>query len=716
MLVDLAGGWNPMWGRLAWSQIPYDNPILAPLFVAVVVGAILVLSLITYYGKWTYLWKEWLTTVDHKKLGVMYILIGLVMLFRGFIDGLMIRTQQAWAVGAHSSGVFGATHGYLTPFHFGQIYSAHGVIMILLAATPLLVGFMNIIVPIQIGARDMAYPYLNALGLWFTAAAGALIMISLFVGDFAHNGWFGYAPIFELQYSPGVGVDYWIWTMELVALGTTLGGINILATIIKMRAPGMTWGRLPIFVWATLSANVIALTSFPALQVALALIAADRYLGAHFFTAGLGGNLMLYTNLFWIWGHPEVYFVILPAFGMMSEIFPTFSEKPLFGYITMVLASMAIAGVSWLVWLHHFFTMGAGPYVNSAFSVATMLVGIPTGVKVFNWAFTMYRGRLTFTAAMLWAIGALFLLLVGGLTGMMLAVPAINYMVHNSVFVVAHFHSMLLTIVYAIFASVIYWFPKVFGFKLNEFWAKTMFWLFSAGTALVFVPMYMLGFMGMTRRLDYVFNTAWHPYLLVMEFGIVVYTLSVLAFFALLYVSVRDHASNQVGADAWGTSRSLEWLTHSPVPFYNFAVLPHINARDEVAWRRDNGIDHVQPDHYEDIHMPNNTGVAIALGGLTFVLGFALVWRIWWLCAFSLLAIVALVIYRSFKGDPGYIITAAELEQMEKAAMRREARIGKQRHQVGGGVLGEAIAYERSDLPPLASQPSSSVGLDHHRS
>ncbi|MHB8317547.1 MAG: cbb3-type cytochrome c oxidase subunit I, partial [Acidithiobacillus ferrivorans] len=481
----------------------------------------------------------------------------------------------------------------------------------------------------------------------------------------------------ELQYSPGVGVDYWIWTMELVALGTTLGGINILATIIKMRAPGMTWGRLPIFVWATLSANVIALTSFPALQVALALVAADRYLGAHFFTAGLGGNLMLYTNLFWIWGHPEVYFVILPAFGMMSEIFPTFSEKPLFGYITMVLASMAIAGVSWLVWLHHFFTMGAGAYVNSAFSVATMLVGIPTGVKVFNWAFTMYRGRLTFNAAMLWAIGALFLLLIGGLTGMMLAIPAINYMVHNSVFVVAHFHSMLLVIVYAIFASVIYWFPKVFGFKLDEFWAKTMFWLFSAGTALVFVPMYMLGFMGMTRRLDYVFNTVWHPYLLVMEFGIAVYMLSVLAFVALLYVSIRDHAKNQVGADAWGTSRSLEWLTHSPVPFYNFAVLPHISARDEVAWRRDNGIDHVQPDHYEDVHMPNNTGVAIILGGLTFVLGFALVWRIWWLCALSLLAIVALVIYRSFKGDPGYIITAAELEKMEKEALRRAAQISK---------------------------------------
>ncbi len=697
MLVQLPGGWNPLLGRLALDQIPYDNPILAPLFVAVVVGTILLFGLITYYRKWGYLWKEWLTTVDHKKLGVMYIIIGLVMLFRGFIDGLMIRTQQVWANGPHSSGVFGALHGYLTPFHFGQVYSAHGLIMILLAATPLLVGFMNIIVPIQIGARDMAYPYLNALGLWITAAAAVLIMISLFVGDFAHNGWFGYAPIFELQYSPGVGVDYWIWTLQLTALGTTLGGINLLVTIIKMRAPGMTWFRLPIFVWTSLSANIIALTSFPALQVALGLVAADRYLGSHFFTAGFGGNLMLYTNLFWIWGHPEVYFVILPAFGMMSEIFPTFSEKPLFGYVTMVAASFAIAGVSWMVWLHHFFTMGAGPQVNSFFSVATMLVGIPTGVKVFNWAFTMYRGRITYSAAMLWAIGALFMLLVGGMTGMMLAIPAINYMVHNSVFVIAHFHSMLLVIVYAIFGSVIFWFPKVFGFRLDEYWAKVMFWLFTAGSALVFVPMYMLGFMGMTRRLDYVFNPAWHPYLEVMEVGIAVYCLSVLAFVVLLYVSIRDRVKNRAGADAWGTARSLEWLAHSPVPFYNFAVTPHVNARDELAWRREHGMDALEPERYVDIHMPSNTGMALYIGALTFVLGFGLTWRIWWLSLLSLAAIILLMIIRSFRGDDGYIITGAELERMEKEALRNRAQAdGKYVSGGRGQVAGTAIAYGRN--------------------
>ncbi len=693
MLVNVPGPWNPWLGRLALSEIPYTNPIIAPLFVVVVIMGLVIFAGITYYGKWSYLWKEWLTSVDHKKLGIMYIILGLVMLFRGFIDGLMMRTQQAMAVGQHSPGMMGAIHGYLTPFHFGQIYSAHGMIMILLAATPLLVGFMNIVVPLQIGARDMAYPYLNALGLWITAAGVALVMASLFVGDFTHNGWFGYAPIFELAYSPGVGVDYWIWTMQLVALGTTLGGINLIATIVKMRAPGMTWARLPVFTWAALSANIIALTSFPCLQVAIALVGADRYLGTDFFTAGFGGNLMLYTNLFWLWGHPEVYFVILPAFGMMSEIIPAFSEKPIFGYVAMILATFAIAGVSWLVWLHHFFTMGMGPYVSTEFSVATMLVGIPTGVKVFNWAFTMYRGKLTYTAAMHWALGALFLVLVGGLTGMMLSIPAINYMVHNSVFVVAHFHMMLLSIVYAVFGGVMFWFPKIYGYKLNELWGKATFWLFSAGTAFVFIPMFMLGFMGMTRRLDWPFDPRWSNMLNIQEFGIFVYVLSIVAFVVMLYVSIRDRACQQVGADAWGTSRSLEWITPSPVPFYNYAIVPQVNARDEAAWRREHGLTNVQPERYAAVHMPNNTGMAIIIGGLLFVLGFALTWRIWWLSGISLIAIIVLMIYRSAKGDPGYIIPAADIERMDRAAHQKMPTA--ELPLPAEGVLGGATAYSR---------------------
>ena len=692
MLVNLQGPWSPLLGRLAVSQIPYENPILVGTFVLVVALGMAILGAVTYYGKWGYLWREWLTTVDHKKIGIMYILIGLVMLLRGFVDAAMIRSQQAMAVGPDSAGYLGALHGYLTPFHFGQIYTAHGVIMILFAATPILVGIMNIIVPLQVGARDMAYPYLNAVGLWLTTAGAALVMTALFIGDFAHAGWFGNLPLNELPYSPGVGVDYWIWAFQLSSVGTTLGGINLIATIVKMRAPGMTWMRLPMFTWASLSANIISLTSFPVLTVSLALLSLDRYLGTHFYTAGMGGNLMLYNDLFWIWGHPEVYFVILPAFGMLSEIIPVFSEKTLFGYTGMVLASFGIAGVSWGVWLHHFFTMGSAPDVNAFYSISTMLVGIPTGVKVFNWLFTMYRGRLRFELPMIWACAALFFLLVGGMTGMMNAFTTNDYMVHNSVFVVAHFHLMLLLIVYAIFGAVNFWFPKVFGFKLNERWGKWFFWLFTAGTATVFIPMFTLGFMGMTRRLDYIPYAQWQPLLDAEMAGIVLYSLSAVYLVAQLYVSLRDRALNRVGADAWGTSRSLEWATPSPVPFYNFAYIPHVNARDEWAWRKENGIAQLRHDRYEGIHMPKNTGVPLVLGALSLVLAFALVWRMWWLAALCLAGIVILVIMRSFAKDTDYIVSPEEVKRVEDAlwagthARGTEAEGGRGRGAVGGGL------------------------------
>ncbi len=666
MLVHIDGPWSPLLGRLALSEIPYKNPILVGTFVfAMLVGVVLV-GLATYLGAWRTLWRDWLTSVDHKKIGIMYILIGLVMLFRGFIDAVMMRTQQALAVGPRSSGYLHSLHGYLTPYHFGQIYTAHGTIMILFAATPLLVGIMNILVPLQIGARDMAYPYLNAVSLWLTAAGAALVMASLFIGNFAHAGWFGIVPVMELPYSPGVGVDYWMWAFQLSSIGTTLGGINLLATIVKMRAPGMTWGRLPIFTWASLSANLISLTTFPVLTVTLGLLALDRYVGTHFYTAGLGGNLMLYNDLFWIWGHPEVYFVILPAFGMISEIIPTFSEKPLFGYLGMVLASLGIAGVSWGVWLHHFFTMAAAPAVNAFFSITTMVVGIPTGVKVFNWAFTMFRGRLRFELPMMWASAALFLLLVGGLTGMMNAFATNDYMVHNSVFVVAHFHMMLLLIVYAIFGGVNYWFPKVFGFRLEQRYGKMFFWLFTAGTAVVFIPMFTLGFMGMTRRLDYVAFPQWGPLLDIEVAGIAIYALSVVFLLAQLYVSFRDRAQNRAGLDAWETSRNLEWMTHSPVPFYNFAVTPEIHARDERAWRVEHGVDTVRPERYEDIHMPRNTALPLGLGLLSFGLGFGLVWRIWWLASVCAAMIVVLIVIRSFDNDTDYTIPAQDVERMER--------------------------------------------------
>ena len=666
----MPGPWSPLFGRLTLDAIPYSNPIIIFAFAFSAVAGLLVVAPILYYRKVGYLFREWLTTVDHKKIGVMYILLGLVMMFRGFVDGLMIRTQQVMADGPNSVGHLGAAHGYLPPEHFDQIYSSHGTLMIIFAVTPILTGLGNIIVPLQIGARDMAYPTMNAISLWLTAVGAGLVMISLFVGDFSTAGWVGLIPLTEASFSPSTGVDYWMWAIQISSIGTTLNAINVIATIVGMRAPGMRWDRLPIFTWTTLSTSIIGLTSFPILGVALALLGADRYLGTHFFTAGMGGNLMLYTNLFWVWGHPEVYFLVLPAFGIISEVIPTFAEKPLFGYVTMVAATFAIAGISWTVWLHHFFTMGAGPYVNTFFSIATMLVGIPTGVKVFNWVFTLYRGRLTFTTPMLWACGALFLLLIGGLTGMMLAIPAVNYTVHNSVFVIAHFHCMVLLIAYAIFAAVAYWFPKVFGFRLDERSGKMFFYTFSLGTVVLFTAMFGLGFMGETRRLDYLYDKQWMPALVVEEIGIGFYLLSCYYFAKMLFVSIRDREKNRVGADPWGTSRTLEWMTHSPVPFYNFAVSPQVNSRDELSWRYANNVADTKPDHFEAIHLPNNTVIPLLIGALAMGFGFGLTWRIWWMAGLSLLGMIAVVIYRSFARDAGYVLSGATLTRLEHEAPR----------------------------------------------
>ncbi len=684
-MIHGPGAWSPLLGRLTLSEIPYDNVVVLSAFVFAALLAIAILGVITYFGKWGYLWREWFTTIDHKRIGIMYIIVGVVMLFRGFVDAIMMRTQQVMAAGPQSVGYLGAEHGYLPPYHYDQVYGSHGTIMLIFAATPILAGFMNYLLPLQIGARDMAFPHLNAIALYMTVVGAGLVMVSLFVGDFSQAGWVGLTPLTEMSYSPDTGVDYWSWALQIGSIGTTLGAVNIIATIIKMRAPGMTWMRLPIFTWTALTTNIIGLTAFPVLGVAVGLLTLDRYVGTHFFTTGFGGNFMLYADLFWIWGHPEVYFIILPAWGIMSEVIPTFSEKPLFGYAVMVAATLSIGCISWTVWLHHFFTMGAGPIVSIFYSISTMLVSIPTGVKVFNWAFTMFRGRLTFTTPMLWAVAAIFMQLIGGLTGMMLAIPAINYMTHNSVFVVAHFHCVVMVTLFASIAGATFWFPKVFGFKLNEALGKLVFYLFLAGTFTVFTAMFGLGFDGMPRRMAYIPYASWEPLLIIEELGILMYVAGLVAYVSQIYVSIRDRHENWVDADVWGTTRSLEWMTHSPVPAYNFAVIPHVNARDEWAWRRENGFAGSAPDHYVDIEVPLNTPVPLLLGLGAAAFSFAMIWRIWWLAIVALIAIIAIVIGQSFSGTTGTKITAEEVRRTEQAANRR-ARKPSQQGLLPGGV------------------------------
>jgi cytochrome o ubiquinol oxidase subunit 1 len=413
-----------MLGKLTWSAIPFDQPI--PLAAGAAVGVILLLILawIVIAGHLPYLWREWITSVDHKRIGVMYTLLAMVMLLRGFSDAIMMRSQQALAF--HSNG-------YLPPDHYDQIFSAHGTLMIFFVAMPFVIGLANFVVPLQLGVRDVAFPTLNSVGFWLTATGALLVNISLVVGEFARTGWLPYPPLSELTYSPGVGVDYYLWSLEISGVGTLVAGVNLVTTILKMHAPGMTYLRMPMFCWTVLASNLLIVAAFPILTATLAELLLDRYLGFHFFTNTAGGNVMMFMNLIWAWGHPEVYILVLPAFGIYSEVVATFSGKPLFGYRSMVMATMAICLISFMVWLHHFFTMGAGPTVNAIFGISSMIIAVPTGVKIFNWMFTMYGGRVRFTTPMMWSIAFMLTFVVGGLTGVLLAVPPADFLVHKLV-------------------------------------------------------------------------------------------------------------------------------------------------------------------------------------------------------------------------------------------------------------------------------------------
>ncbi|WER50267.1 cytochrome o ubiquinol oxidase subunit I [Cupriavidus sp. WKF15] len=649
-----------MLGKLNLEAIPTHEPIIMGTLAAVIVLGTALMGAITYFGKWKYLWNEWICSVDHKKVGVMYIILALVMLLRGFADAIMMRAQQAIA--------YGDAAGYLPPHHYDQIFTAHGVIMIFFVATPLVLGLMNVIVPLQIGARDVAFPFVNSLSFWMSAMGAVLVMLSMFVGDFAATGWVAYPPLSELGYSPTTGVDYYIWSLQISGLGTTLTGINFIVTILRMRAPGLDLMKMPVFTWTALITNILIVAIFPVLTATLALLTADRYLGMHFFTNELGGNAMMYVNLIWVWGHPEVYVLILPAFGAFSEIIATFSRKPLFGYKSMVYATSSIGVLSFFVWLHHFFTMGSGANVNAFFGIMTSIISIPTGVKLFNWLFTMYRGRIRFHTSTMWTIGFMVTFAVGGMTGVLLAVPGADFVLHNSLFLVAHFHNVIIGgVLFGCLAAISFWFPKVFGFKLNEFWGKVSFWCWLTGFFLAFMPLYVLGFKGMTRRMNHYANVDWHPYLVVALIGAFVIAAGILAMIVQLAVSIRDRNQNRdLTGDPWD-GRSLEWSTASPAPFYNFAHVPHITSLEQHWDDKEAGRAWRQPARYEDIHMPRSTSAGFIVSAFGLLLCFALVWHIWLLAIAGLVGAIATFILRSYDRDVDYYVPAAEVERIERA-------------------------------------------------
>ena len=648
-----------LFGNLTLSAIPIHVPVVmvASAFMGLV--ALVVLGIITYFKKWTWLWKEWLTTVDHKKIGIMYMIGAGVMLLRGFSDAILMRSQQAIAVGHNM--------GYLPPEHYDQIFTAHGVIMIFFMAMAFVFGIVNYLVPLQIGARDVAFPYLNALSFWLYLASAILINLSLFIGKFAATGWLAYPPLSELAYSPGVGVDYYLWALTISGFGTLIGGINIFVTIIKMRCPGMTFMRMPLFTWSVLCAMILVVISFPILNMTLGLLFFDRFFETHFFTSGFGGNAMLYINLIWTWGHPEVYILVLPAFGIFSEIIAAFSKKTLFGYAMMVWATFVITILAFTVWLHHFFTMGAGADVNSFFGIATMIIAIPTGVKIFNWLFTMCRGRITFTSPMMWTIGFLVTFTIGGMTGVLMAVPGVDFQLHNSLFLVAHFHNTIIGgVIFGLFAGFTFWFPKMFGFKLSEKWSKRSFWFWLTGFYFAFMPLYVLGLMGMTRRLNhYPASTGWHPWLVVAAFGAFLVLCGIICQVIMLIVSIRDQNKNRVGNDPWD-ARTLEWSISSPPPFYNFAHMPKILGRD-TFWleKKQNQDKKVAKPKYEDIHMPKNTSIGFIIGVFSGLFGFGMVWDMPLLSALGFVVMFVAVIVRTFNFHPDYYVKAKEVAEIE---------------------------------------------------
>ena len=661
------GLWPAVLGRFDWQALPFvrawENPTISEIIGAgaasvVIVGAIAVVTLLTYYRAWRYLWCEWLTSLDHKRIGIMYVVLAFVMLARALVEAVLMRMQQASAID---------TPGFVEPDHFAQLFSTHGSIMIFFMAMPFLTGIINYVTPLQIGARDVAFPLLNSISLWLTGGAAGLMMVSLVIGRFSTGGWSGYPPYTELAFSPDVGPDYWIWAVTLGSVASTLTGLNFATTIYKMRCLGLTLMRMPLFVWTALCTSILMIFAMPPLTVATALLALDRYLGFHFFTNDLGGNMMNYANLFWLFGHPEVYILILPAFGVYSEVVSTFSSKELYGYTSLVLATMAIAVLSFTVWVHHFFTMGQNANLNAVFGIATMTIGVPTGVKIYDWIWTMFRGEVRFTVPMLYSLAFMMTFVLGGFTGILLAFPPLDYLVHNTLFLVAHFHNMLIPgLLYGMLAAYHYWFPKAFGFRLNERWGRVSFGCWVIGFYLAFMPLYVLGAAGAARRTQAFMEPAFRSWLYVAGVGALILLTALASLFVQLWVSIRDRAANRVFAgDPWD-GRGLEWSVSAPPPEYNYAVLPQVAGRDPFFDGKRKADPYAPPTTYEDIELPRNSATGPAIGIAGAALAFGLVWHIWWLVILCAIGIVAAVIARSFARDVNRTIPVAEVARIDR--------------------------------------------------
>jgi cytochrome o ubiquinol oxidase subunit I len=690
-----------MLGELTWSAIPFDRPIPMAASALMILAILGIFAWVTLKGYLPYLWREWVTSVDHKRIGVMYCLLAAVMLLRGFSDAIMMRSQQALAYDAP---------GYLPPEHYDQVFSAHGTIMIFFVAMPFMIGLMNFAVPLQLGVRDVAFPTFNSVSFWLTASGVLLVNVSLVVGEFARTGWLAYPPLSELKFSPGVGVDYYLWALQISGIGTLLTGVNFVTTILKMRAPGMTYTRMPIFCWTALAANLLIVAAFPILTATFAMLLLDRYLGFHFFTTDFGGNPMMYVNLIWAWGHPEVYILILPAFGVFSEVISTFSSKPLFGYRSMIIATMAICVLSFMVWLHHFFTMGAGADVNGFFGVMTMIIAVPTGVKIFNWLFTIYGGRVRFETPMLWAIGFMVTFVIGGMTGVLLAAPPADFVLHNSLFLVAHFHNVVIGgVLFGAFAGYAYWFPKAFGFRLDERWGKAAFWFWVVGFYLAFMPLYALGLDGMTRRMQHYDVAEWRPWLVAAAGGAVLIMIGIGCQIAQLVVSIRDRDQlRDLTGDPWD-GRTLEWATASPPPAFNFSVLPNVTGVDAYWGVKRRMIDQHGPTEapaYQAIEMPRNSPTGFVVAFFAVVTGFALIWHIWWIAAVGLAGAFATFVVFAWRDHSEYELSAAALAEVDSRRPRapvaplegREPSVDPSNHP--GSSAGESFepgAHDESD-------------------